>query len=113
MNYFFENETIDVAAFQLRYQAVDGREIYGVKYTEPVIEGDYTIEEGKNFRGETYHKVVATNQLYERLKAKGLREMGYDDRRFLTQEELNEYIKKTADEVEFKKTELERFNQTA
>ena len=111
MNFFYENETIDVAAFQLRYMAVDGREIYGVKYTEPVIEGDYTIEQGENFRGEVYHKIVATDQLYERLKAKGLREMGYDDRRFLTQEQLNEYIKKTADEVEFKKAELERLKK--
>lgn len=111
MNYFYENETINVAAFQLRHMAVDGREIYGVKYTEPVIEGDYTIEQGENFRGEVYHKIVATDQLYERLKAKGLREMGYDDRRFLTQEQLDEYIKKTADEVEFKKAELERLKQ--
>ena len=111
MNYFYENETIDVAAFQLRHMAVDGREVYGVKYTEPVVEGDYTIEEGKNFRGEVYQKVVATDQLYNRLKAKGLREMGYDDRRFLTRVELDEYIKKTADEVEFKKAELDRLKK--
>ena len=108
MNYFFEHQTIDVAAFQLRYMAVDGREIYHVKHTEPVIEGDYTIEQDENIRGEVYHKIVATDQLYERLKAKGLREMGYDDRRFLTQAELDDYIKKTVDEVEFKQAELKR-----
>ena len=113
MNYFYEKEAIDVAAFQLRHMAVDGREIYGVKYTEPVIEGDYTIEQGTNFHGEVYHKVVATDQLYERLKAKGLREMGYDDRRFLTQEELDTYINKTVVEVEFKQAELERLKKVA
>ena len=111
MNYFYENETIDVAAFQLRYMAVDGREIYGVKYTEPVIEGDYTIEEGKNFRGEVYRKVVATDQLYNRLKAKGLREMGYDDRRFLTNVELYNYIAETKKAIEFGQAELDRFKK--
>ena len=113
MNFFYENETIDVAAFQLRHMAVDGRAIYGVKYTEPVIEGDYTIEQGENFRGEVYHKVVATDQLYERLKAKGLRDMGYDDRRFLTQEELDTYINKTVVEVEFRNAELKRLKKVA
>ena len=73
MNYFYKNEAIDVAAFQLRHMAVDGSEIYGVKHTERVIEGDYTIEQGENIRGEVYYQVVATDQLYERLKAKGLR----------------------------------------
>ena len=111
MNYFYENETIDVAAFQLRHMAVDGREIYGVKHTERVIEGDYTIEQGENIRGEVYYQVVATDQLYERLKAKGLREMGYDDRRFLTQAELDTYINKTVVEVEFRNAELERLKQ--
>ena len=111
MRYFFENETIDVAAFQLRYMSHDGREIYGVKHTERVIEGDYTIEEEEALGGKFYRKAVPTNQLYDRLKAKGLREMGYDDRRFLTQEELDTYINKTVVEVEFKKAELERLKQ--
>jgi hypothetical protein len=37
--------------------------------------------------------------------------MGYDDHRFLTQEELDTYIKKTVDEVEFRNAELERLKQ--
>jgi hypothetical protein len=111
MNYFYENKAIDVAAFQLSHMSVDGREIYGVKHTERVIEGDYIIEQGENVFGRVYHNVVATDQLYERLKAKGLREMGYDDHRFLTQEELDTYIKKTVDEVEFRNAELERLKQ--
>lgn len=113
MNYFYKHEDINVAAFQLRYMAVDGREVYGVKHTEPVIEGDYEIEEGKNFHGETYFKVVPTDQLFNRLKAKGLREMSYDARNFLTQVELYNYIKETQKDVEFGMKELDRFKQVA
>jgi len=113
MNFFHKDETIDVAAFQLRYQDVGLRQVYHVKHTEPVIEGDYTIEKDVTHRGEVYYIIVATDQLYDRLMAKGLRDMGYDDRRFLTQGELDEYIKKTADEVEFKKAELERLKKVA
>lgn len=110
MNYFFENERVDVAAFQLSYVASDGK-IYGVKHTERVIEGDYTIERGQNIRGVVYYKIVPTDQLYERLKTKGFHDMGYDNRRFLTQEELDTYINKTVVEVEFKNDELKRLKQ--
>lgn len=111
MDYFKQAEEIDVAAFQLRYQAVDGRQVFGVKWTEPVIDGDWQSKQGQNIRGEVYYKIIPTQQLYDRLLGHGLREIGYDDQRFLTQQELDQYIDQIGDEVQFKQDELSRLKK--
>lgn len=109
MNYFDALEEVNVAALQLLLMSEDGRVVRGVKHTEPIIEGDYTIEEQQGFQGRTYFKVMPTAQLNDRLKDKGLYS-SLTGRDFLTSEELDRYIEKVRQQIEFGHAELGRFN---
>lgn len=105
---YYDNPNTKFVAVQVREMDEEGRYVYDIILTTPIEEGDIEYGQIETLRGDIQYTAQPTQQLYDRLGAMGLKDLGYHNYECLTQDEVDGYIAEREAQIQAAQDEIAR-----